>query len=54
MFEERHWSPVNIPALDADGLVSLIVHRVEEVTALVRARRALGSAPGVPALPKTP
>ncbi|MET7891317.1 PP2C family protein-serine/threonine phosphatase [Streptomyces mirabilis] len=48
VFEERYWSTVNIPLLDADGRVSLIVHRVEEVTALIRARRALGAAPEVP------
>ncbi|MEV0220055.1 SpoIIE family protein phosphatase [Streptomyces sp. NPDC050704] len=46
VFEERYWSPVNIPVLDAEGRVSLIVHRTEEVTALVRARRALASTPG--------
>jgi serine phosphatase RsbU (regulator of sigma subunit) len=46
VFEERYWSPVNIPVLDAEGRVSLIVHRVEEVTALVRARRALATTPG--------
>jgi serine phosphatase RsbU (regulator of sigma subunit) len=48
VFEERYWSPVNIPLLDAEGRVSLIVHRVEEVTALIRARRALGAAPELP------
>lgn len=48
VFEERYWSTVNIPLLDAYGRVSLIVHRVEEVTALIRARRALGAAPEVP------
>ncbi|MFG3114790.1 PP2C family protein-serine/threonine phosphatase [Streptomyces sp. NPDC048197] len=36
-FEERYWSPVNAPVLDADGQVRLIVHRVEEVTEIVRA-----------------
>jgi serine phosphatase RsbU (regulator of sigma subunit) len=40
VFEERYWSTVNIPVLDADGRVSLIAHRVEEVTALIRARQA--------------
>ncbi|WP_398948490.1 PP2C family protein-serine/threonine phosphatase [Streptomyces sp. ID38640] len=38
VFEERYWSPVNAPVLDADGRVQLIVHRVEEVTEIVRAR----------------
>ncbi|MFI6768466.1 PP2C family protein-serine/threonine phosphatase [Streptomyces sp. NPDC050355] len=36
-FEERYWSPVNAPVLDAEGRVRLIVHRVEEVTEVVRA-----------------
>ncbi|MER6398600.1 SpoIIE family protein phosphatase [Kitasatospora sp. NPDC001603] len=35
VFEERYWSPVNTPVLDQDGNVTLIIHRVEEVTALV-------------------
>ena len=46
VFEERYWSPVNIPVLDADEQVTLIIHRVEEVTALVRARRAPSTKPG--------
>ncbi|MGP4051962.1 PP2C family protein-serine/threonine phosphatase [Streptomyces sp. 2A115] len=45
VFEERYWSTVNTPIVGADGKVSLIVHRVEEVTALVRARQLLGSGP---------
>lgn len=36
-FEERYWSPLNTPVLDASGNVAWIVHRVEDVTALVRA-----------------
>ncbi|MER6135175.1 SpoIIE family protein phosphatase [Streptomyces sp. NPDC001815] len=51
VFEERYWSPVNIPVLDADGRVSLLVHRVEEVTALVHARQAATKAPGGPTAP---
>ncbi|MFE2064769.1 PP2C family protein-serine/threonine phosphatase [Streptomyces sp. NPDC059467] len=39
-WEERYWSPVNVPVLGADGKVVLLVHRVEEVTELIRARRA--------------
>ncbi|MFD3308094.1 PP2C family protein-serine/threonine phosphatase [Streptomyces sp. NPDC058694] len=46
VFEERYWSTVNIPVLDADGRVSLIAHRVEEVTALVHARQAATRTPG--------
>lgn len=37
-WEERYWSPVNAPVLDVDGNVVLLVHRVEEVTELIRAR----------------
>jgi signal transduction histidine kinase/ActR/RegA family two-component response regulator len=37
-FEERHWSPVNTPVLDADGEVAHIIHRVEDVTEFVRTR----------------
>jgi PAS domain S-box-containing protein len=37
-FEERWWSPVNTPVLDDDGEVALVVHRVEEVTEIVRLR----------------
>lgn len=36
-FEERHWSPVNTPVFDAHGDVSLIIHRVDDVTEFVRA-----------------
>jgi PAS domain S-box-containing protein len=38
-FEERYWSPVNSPVLGKDGEVLGIVHRVEDVTALERAKR---------------
>ncbi|MFD8999639.1 PP2C family protein-serine/threonine phosphatase [Streptomyces sp. NPDC059582] len=37
-WRERYWSPVNAPVFDADGKVVLLVHRVEEVTELIRAR----------------
>lgn len=37
-WEERYWSPVNAPVLGPDGRVALLVHRVEEVTELMRAR----------------
>ncbi|MFD7079692.1 PP2C family protein-serine/threonine phosphatase [Streptomyces sp. NPDC059918] len=37
-WEERYWSPVNAPVFDADGRVVLLLHRVEEVTELIRAR----------------
>ncbi|MFJ9118497.1 PP2C family protein-serine/threonine phosphatase [Streptomyces sp. NPDC102394] len=37
-WQERYWSPVNAPVLDGDGKVVLLVHRVEEVTELIKAR----------------
>jgi signal transduction histidine kinase len=36
-FEVRHWSPKNIPVVSAAGEVIYILHRVEDVTDLVRA-----------------
>ena len=38
-FEERYWSPVNSPVLGADGEVAYIIHRVEDVTEIVRLQR---------------
>ena len=38
-FEERYWSPINTPVAGRDGAVSHIIHRVEDVTAFVRAQR---------------
>lgn len=35
-FEERFWSPVNIPVIDHRGDVAYILHQVEDVTANVR------------------
>jgi len=35
-FEERYWCPVNVPVLDADGNVALVLHAVEEVSDLIR------------------
>ena len=42
-FEERYWSPVNSPVLDAQGQVMCIIHRVEDVTHYVLARRPSGA-----------
>ena len=39
-FEERYWSPVNSPVLDDEGRLSLIIHRVEDVTEFVQLRQA--------------
>jgi PAS domain S-box-containing protein len=35
-FEERYWSSVNAPAVDGKGAIRYIVHRIEDVTELVR------------------
>jgi len=35
-FEERFWSPINLPVLDARGEVTWIIHRVEDVTEFLR------------------
>ncbi|MGV9941697.1 PP2C family protein-serine/threonine phosphatase [Streptomyces sp. NPDC003401] len=44
-WEERYWSPVNAPVRDEDGSVVLLVHRVEEVTELIRARDGRAGVP---------
>lgn len=41
-WDQRYWSPVNAPVVDPDGKVVLLVHRVEEVTELIRARGGSG------------
>jgi PAS domain S-box-containing protein len=38
-FEERHWSPMNSPVIGDDGAVAYVIHRVEDVTDLVRLKR---------------
>ncbi|MET9675786.1 SpoIIE family protein phosphatase [Streptomyces sp. NPDC006482] len=38
VWQERYWSPVNVPVLAPDGTVALLLHRVEEVTELIKAR----------------
>jgi serine phosphatase RsbU (regulator of sigma subunit) len=45
-WQERYWSPVNAPLLGPDGKVALILHRVEEVTELIRARGRSGRSRG--------
>jgi PAS domain S-box-containing protein len=35
-FEEHWWNPINSPVPGADGEVALIIHRVEDVTEIVR------------------
>jgi signal transduction histidine kinase len=39
-FEERYWSPMNSPVLDASGELAYIIHRVEDVTEFVRLKQA--------------
>jgi two-component system sensor kinase FixL len=39
-FEEKYWSPLNTPVLNVGGEVGFILHRVEDVTELVRLQRA--------------
>ena len=38
-FEEKYWSPLNTPVLSQDRAVEWIIHRVEDVTELVRQGR---------------
>lgn len=38
-FEERYWSPVNAPVLDANGDLEYILHRVEDVTDFIRLKQ---------------
>jgi PAS domain S-box-containing protein len=45
-FEERWWSPVNTPVLDAQKNVRYVIHRVEDVTELVRSQQRGASLAG--------
>ena len=38
-FEVRFWSPLNTPVFDASGTLVYIIHRVEDVTELVRLKQ---------------
>ncbi|MGW0085244.1 PP2C family protein-serine/threonine phosphatase [Streptomyces sp. NPDC003393] len=40
VFVERYWSPINAPVLDSQGHIVMVVHRLEEITGLVRAEGA--------------
>ncbi|MGW8761080.1 PP2C family protein-serine/threonine phosphatase [Streptomyces sp. NPDC055815] len=42
-WQERYWSPVNAPVLAPDGSVAFLLHRVEEVTELMKARGGSGA-----------
>jgi PAS domain S-box-containing protein len=35
-FEERYWSPINLPVLNKDNELVYIIHRVEDVTEFIR------------------
>ncbi|MHA3774929.1 hybrid sensor histidine kinase/response regulator [Verrucomicrobiota bacterium sgz303538] len=41
-WDERWWSPVNSPVLGPDGDLLYIIHRVEDVTPLIREKRSHG------------
>ena len=41
-FEERYWSPTNVPVFDARGKLVYIIHHVEDVTEFVRLKRLDG------------
>ncbi len=43
-FEERYWRPVNAPVLGDDGGLAFIIHKVEDVTSLIRTERDLEAA----------
>jgi serine phosphatase RsbU (regulator of sigma subunit) len=50
VFEERYWSPINTPVPGQDGRPELLIHRVEDVTAVIRGERrhrTRGDEPGV-------
>ena len=38
-FEERFWSPYNVPVLAEDGSIAYVIHQVQDVTEFVRQRR---------------
>jgi len=38
-YEERYWSPLNSPVLDAENQVSHIIHSVQDVTEIVRLKK---------------
>ena len=38
-FEERHWSPFNIPVFGPEKNVAYVIHRVEDVTEFVRLKQ---------------
>lgn len=49
VWEERYWSPVNVPVFGPDGRVALLLHREEDITELIRSLtdRGTGDRPTV-------
>jgi PAS domain S-box-containing protein len=43
-FQEKYWKPLNTPILMPDGEIECIVHRVDDVTALVQEQHAAKAA----------
>ncbi|VEH28672.1 histidine kinase dimerization/phospho-acceptor domain-containing protein [Legionella sainthelensi] len=39
-YEERYWSPINLPVLDARNRVKYIIHRVEDVTEYIQLKKS--------------
>ncbi len=39
-YEERYWSPVNLPVLDTHNQIKYIIHRVEDVTAFIKLKKS--------------
>ncbi|WP_291516367.1 ATP-binding protein [Bdellovibrio sp. ArHS] len=39
VYEERYWSPINVPFFGQDGKLLYIIHKVEDVTEFVRLRK---------------
>jgi PAS domain-containing protein len=37
-FEQRYWSPINVPVMGEDGYVRWVIHSVEDVTELMSLR----------------
>ncbi|UED84701.1 SpoIIE family protein phosphatase [Streptomyces profundus] len=42
VWEERYWSPVNVPVLGPDGRVALLLHLESDITELIRTRDGSG------------
>jgi serine phosphatase RsbU (regulator of sigma subunit) len=48
LFKERWWTAINVPVLGPDGKVAWILHRSEDMTDIVRARRTANLPPVSP------